>query len=71
MSLTTASIKKYIVILFTAFKTAFDTVKCNFLKKMKHYGFSNNFKKWITILYNDSESFVTNNGYLSPYFKLS
>ena len=39
-------------------------------KFLKHYGFGNNFKK-IAILYNDSESCVINNGYLSPYFKLS
>ena len=38
---------------------------------MKHCGFDNNLKKLITILYNDSESCVSNNGYLSPYFKLS
>ena len=47
-------------------------VKWNFLKKvLNYYGFGYNFKRWITILYNDSESCVANNGYTSSFFKLS
>ena len=60
------------VILLADFEKAFDTVKWNFLKKvLNYYGFGYNFKRWITILYNDSESCVANNGYTSSFFKLS
>ena len=60
------------VILLADFEKAFDTVKWNFLKKvLNYYGFGYNFKRWITILYNDSESCVANNGYTSSFFKIS
>ena len=37
---------------------------------IKHFGFGPHFCKWISTLYQDIESCVTNNGYLSSYFKL-
>ena len=53
------------------FEKAFDTVKWDFLKtSLKHFGFGSHFCKWISTLYQDIESCVTNNGYLSSYFKL-
>ena len=60
------------IILLADFEKAFDTVKWSFLTKiLGFFGFGHNFRKWISILYKDSESCVTNNGYLSPFFKLS
>ena len=35
------------------------------------HGFGHNFQRWISIVYKNSESCVTNNDYLSPFFKLS
>ena len=59
------------IIFLADFEKAFDTVKWSFIKKLLHkYGFGRNFQRWISVLYNQTESCVTNNGYLSPYFKL-
>ena len=58
-------------ILLADFKKAFDTVNWSFLKPLLHkYGFGSNFQRWISFLYNQKESCVTNNGYLSSYFEL-
>ena len=60
------------IILLIDFEKAFDNVRWSFLKKvLKHFGFGPSFQKWISVLYAKSESCVTNNGYLSSYFKLS
>ena len=60
------------IILLADFEKAFDTVKWSFLTKiLGYYGFGPNFIKWMSILYKDSKSCVTNNGHLSTYFKLS
>ena len=60
------------IILLADFEKAFDSVKWSFLTQiLGFYGFGQNFRKWISILYKDSESCVTNNGYLSSFFKLS
>ena len=40
-------------------------------KLLKLYGFGTNFQRWISLLYAESESCVTNNGYLSSFFKLN
>ena len=52
-------------------KKAFDIVKQNFLtSSLKHFGLGPHFCKWIWTLYQDTESYVTNNGCLSSYFKV-
>ena len=38
---------------------------------LKSYGFGPNFRKWISTIYNNTESCVTNNGYQLKFFKLS
>ena len=54
------------------FEKAFDTVNLTFLMTaLKSFGFGPKFTKWISIIYTNIESCVTNNGYLSSYFKLS
>ena len=64
--------KKPGLILLVDFEKAFDTVNLSFLKKsVTKYGFGKNFQKWISILYNNIVSCVTNNGYQSQYFQLT
>ena len=60
------------IILLADFEKAFDTIKWSFMGNiLRQYGFGVNFRKWISVLYTNAESCVSNNGYLSPYFKLS
>ena len=37
---------------------------------MKHFNISDNFIKWIKLLYSNAKSRVTNNGFLSPFFSI-
>ena len=58
-------------IAFLDFEKAFDTINRDFMDKcLTCYGFPSHFKKWITILYNDMESCILNNGFTSNYFPL-
>ena len=41
------------------------------ISNLKKYGFGEYFSNWIKILYTDIKTCVGNNGYFSPYFKLS
>ena len=55
--------KKSSLILLADFETAFDFVNLSFMKKcVSKYGFGKYFQKWISILYNNVVSCVTNNG---------
>ena len=38
---------------------------------LKHFGFSNPFINWVKILYQDSESCVLSNGFMSSFFKIT
>ena len=59
------------IILLTDFEKAFDTINWNFLqKRLTHFGFGPNFRRWMSVLYTDIESCVTNNGYMSQFLKL-
>ena len=50
------------LILLADFEKAFDTIKWSFLKAaLKAFGFGPVFQRWITILYTNIESCVTNN----------
>jgi len=60
------------LILFLDFKKAFDTVEWNFMfNVLAKFGFKNDFITWIKILYNDISSSVNNNGWKSPFFKVT
>ncbi len=54
------------------FEKVFDSVSWNFLHEtLKKFGFGDTFRKWIKILYNNSECCVTNNGYHSNFFSIT
>ena len=60
------------LILLADFEKAFDKISWNFLHCcLKRFGFGISFQKWISILYNNIESCVSNNGYQSEYFNIS
>ena len=51
------------------YEKAFDTVHREFLNKcLNHFGFPNYFKEWISIMYTDIESCISNNGFTTPYY---
>ena len=50
---------------------AFDSVNFQFIyKTFKHFGFGDNFQKWIKTIFNGGKSCVANNGYLSEKFEI-
>ena len=64
--------KKPGIILLADFEKAFDTVNWEFLYKcLKTFGFRQNFRKWVSIIYNNIESCVTNNVHQLTYFKIA
>ena len=63
--------KNTCILLLADFEKAFDKINWNFLWAcLKRFGFGEVFKTWISILYRDIESCVTNSGYQSDYFKI-
>jgi exonuclease III len=59
------------LLIFLDFEKAFDSLDWNFIKHtLLEFGTGPKFRKWIDILYNDINSSVSNNGYLSESFKL-
>jgi hypothetical protein len=59
------------VLLFLDFEKAFDSLDWNFLKTcLKHFGFEDDFCKWIGVIYNDTNAYVKVNGYISKTIKL-
>ncbi len=59
------------LIILLDFKRAFDTLQHSFIEKvLKYFNFGDSFRKWISILYNECESRVIQNGYLSESFKV-
>ena len=60
------------ILLQLDFEKAFDSVSWQFLDKtIAAFNFGEQFKRWIKLLYSDSECCVTNNGHHSEFFKLS
>ena len=58
-------------ILLLDFEKAFDSIEWSFMFKcLEKYNMGGKFIKWIEILHNQTQSCVTNNGYLSGYFYL-
>ena len=58
------------IILLIDFEKAFDSVRWEFIKKsMEKFNFGQSFCKWISVLYNNSESAIINNGFITEFFK--
>ena len=59
------------ILAFLDFEKAFDSVEWNFLHKcLDVFNFSSDFKKWVSVLYTDISSCVSNNGVHSDFFAL-
>ena len=53
------------------FEKAFDSLSWNFLTKtLTCFNFGESFTKWVTIFYSNISSCITNNGFLSPLFRV-
>ena len=59
------------ILAFLDFEKAFDSVEWNFLHKcLDVFNFGSDFKKWVSLLYTDISSCVSNNGVHSDFFAL-
>ena len=59
------------LIAFLDFEKAFDKLNWTFIDRtLEKTGFGESFRKWINIIYTNSESCIINNGTTSPYFKI-
>ena len=60
------------ILAFLDFEKASDSVERNFLHKcLDVFNFGADFKKWVSVLYADISSCVSNNGVHSDFFALS
>ncbi len=58
------------IILTIDYEKAFDSLNWNFmLKALKCFNFGTNFINYVSVLYNNIEAAVTNNGHISEFFK--
>ena len=59
-------------ILFVDFEKAFDTTEWDFiLNILEVFKFGCNFQKWLSVIYNNIQSAVTNGGRMADYFKIT
>ena len=59
------------LLFFSDFEKAFDSLNHDFMfKTLRHFNFGDSLIKWIKLFYNGATSCVTNNGYLSGFFKI-
>ena len=59
-------------LLFVDFEKAFDTLEWSFiLKTLEAFNFGDNFKKWVSVLYNNAQSSIMNGGFMTNYFEIS
>ena len=60
------------ILLFVDFEKAFDTLEWSFiLKTLEAFNFGDNFKKWVSVLYNNAQSSIMNGGFITNYFEIS
>ena len=60
------------IFLFVDFEKAFDTLEWSFiLKTLEAFNFGDNFRKWVSVLYNNVQSSVMNGGFMTNYFEIS
>jgi len=59
------------ILIFLDYNKAFDCVEWNLIHKaLKFFGFKDNLVKWINAIYNNTESYIVNNGHISNKFRL-
>ena len=59
------------LVFFADFEKAFDSIDHNFIfKVLTYFNFGTSFINWIKLFYNDVQSCVINNGYMSDFFKI-
>ena len=59
------------IILLADFEKAFNKINWTFLHAcLKKFDFGEVFQKWVSVLYTDIESCISNNGHQSDYFKI-
>ena len=59
------------ILAFLDFEKAFDSIEWNFNSRcLEVFGFGADFRKWVSILYTDVSSCVSNNGLHSDFFSL-
>ena len=57
-------------IIFVDFTKAFDSLEWDFMfKVLRYFGFNDSFISWVETLYNDIQTCVINNGWISEVFK--
>ena len=60
------------ILLQLDFEKDFDSVSWSFLyMTLKQFGFGENFRKWISTIYNNPQWCATNNGYHSEFFQIT
>ena len=60
-----------LILLALDYTKAFDSVNFQFIyKTFKHFGFGDNFQKWIKTILNGGKSCVANNGFISENFEI-
>ena len=60
-----------LILLALDYAKAFDSVDFQFIyKTFEHFGFGQNFQKWIKTIFNGGKSCVANNGYISRNFDI-
>ncbi|GFS06391.1 LINE-1 reverse transcriptase homolog [Elysia marginata] len=60
------------IILALDYKKTFDTVSVKLiLETCKHFGFEENFRRWVSTLFKERTAFVKNGGYLSREFQIN
>lgn len=56
---------------FIDFEKAFDMIEWNFIQEsLRYFKIGDDFRKWVSILYNNSNACVVNNGYSTGYFHI-
>ena len=60
------------IFLFVDFEKAFDTIEWTFISNtLEVFKFGCNFQKWISVIYNNTQSAVMNGGRMTDYFEIT
>ena len=59
------------IFLFVDFEKAFDTIEWHFISNTLEVFKFFNFQKWISVIYNNTQSAVMNGGHMTDYFEIT